>query len=547
MLGLEPKIKAAREELQRLQQAYRDANTASAAVSAPGSLGIQVGGDTIRQAREALAELVATQRQLQAEYDLTGKAVAKLTPRVVSQTQTTIEQAEAAKRAAEASKANATALAKNATELERASKAVEDDMLRAAARAIETASRQIVGLIDDQEKLRKAIAETEQAELRLGITRKERLEGLEEELEAAQKGEVAYKRYLDIRDREQFIEEALAESRELAAKKQQQLSETQEKAIEAQAGKTFDLRQQVDALTESFGKGNEQIGELAEGLSQAASAAAGISLAFGESGRKISALLGQTSQLLTNLSRAQKAGIFTGADGKEQNVGFLGALGGKAGVGGVASAVTSALGVVGAVGAISGALSAFTSRARERAEEIAAATKAFNEGIAGFRKRALGQDSQVGQSLEDASKEFKALLDEAAKKNGGFATLKDQVELSQLLGADQARVAKDFFGTIEDALASLQGDETSAQLRQLENSTREREASVRALLAAGVIGANEAAQSLEKVREIFDLTKQQIEETAAARPPRNPARVTPLASTSPHVSRRLPATIGAHW
>lgn len=516
LLGLEPKIKAAREELQRLQLAFREANAASAAVSAPGSLGIQIGGDAIRSAREALNELVATQRQLQAEYELTGNAVAKLTPRVVSQTQTTIEQAEAAKRAAAASKENTAALAKNATELERAKKAAEEEMLRAAARAIETASRQIVGLIDDQEKLRKTIQETEKEELRLGVARKERLEGLEEEVEAAKRGAEAYQTYLKEREREAFIEEEVAKSRELAAKKQQPFLDGQVNAIREQAGKTFDLRQEVNALTEAFGQGQLEVGELAEGLSQAASAAAGIAIAFGESGRRLSALIGQTSQLLTNLSRAQKAGIFTGADGKQKDVGLLGALGGKAGAGGVTSAVTSVLGVVGAVGAIAGALSAFGAGARQRAAEIAEATKAFNEGISNFRKRALGQDSQVGQSLEDASKEFKALLDEAAKKNGGFATLKDQVELSRLLGADQLRIAKDFFGGIDDALSSLQGDDTAAQLRQLEIATREREASVRALLEAGVIGPDEMAQSLEKVRAIFDLTKQQIEETAAA-------------------------------
>lgn len=515
LLGIEPRIKAAREEVQRLEKAFRDANAASAAVSAPGSLGVQIGGDTIRQARAALKELVATQQQLQQEYALTTRAVEKLTPRIVSQTATAIQQAEASKRAAAATRDDAQAK----TELERSAKFLEEDMFRAAGRAIEAATRQISGLLDEQERYRKTVQETEKAELELAVTRKRRVEGLQEELDAAKQGKAAYEEFLEVREREQFIEQAVQESRDLAAKKGAILSDADITAIQERAAKTFDLRTQVDALVEAFERGQQEIGGLADGLSKAASAAAGLALAFGESGRRVSSLLGQTAQLLTNLSRARSAGIFTDADGNTQNVGLRGALSGAAGAGGMATAVSSVLGVVAAVGAVSSALSAFGAGAKQRAEELAAATKAFNDGFAGFRRRAVGEESALDEPIKKQLEEYAELIDLIRKRFGGESSARAQAEIGQVgraLDEAQARLAEDFFGSLEESINSLTGRDDLNQLIQAQQKFEENENSLLALLRAKIITEEEFAEAIEKNKTIRDLSIKAIEEETAA-------------------------------
>jgi hypothetical protein len=189
------------------------------------------------------------------------------------------------------------------------------------------------------------------------------------------------------------------------------LSPDQVKAIEAETEANIRLEKVKSALLAAAGVKPQEIkqtvaevGQLADALSLAAGAAAGIATAFGEAGRRIAAVLGSTSQLLTALSRAQGAGQFTDGKGVKQNVGFLGALSGKAGAAGIGTAAASALSFVGAAAQIADAVDLFGNRAREQARLLRERAIAFNQALEDFAiSNRSDLEEQLRQNLRKAN------------------------------------------------------------------------------------------------------------------------------------------------
>lgn len=236
-----------------------------------------------------------------------------------------------------------------------------------------------------------------------------------------------------------------------------------------------------------------------------------IGQAFGDVGRSITQAATGAQSIVGGLQRASQI-----KNAQGQAVGIGGALSGAAG----ASGVLAGLGAAGAIAAgvvqLADAVDLFGSRAKQRAKEIAEATARFNEGIAAFQGRALGTDSSVGAAIAQAERDLKALLAEVDKAFRGAERNSKGLRVQGLFDADVQRIASDFFGTIEDAFDSLNGNQIAIDIRRAGAALEEQANSIVALRKAGAISEEEAALALIRVRELYDATVKKLEETAAA-------------------------------
>lgn len=295
-------------------------------------------------------------------------------------------------------------------ELRRVAAELSGEQLEAARRSIELAKEWNLA----------ALAGNEIAERRRQLTdSRARIDGvaaettaLREQIAALSESGAAYERVV-VRQREDAA--VLAERNRLKAAGLT-LSAEEEARLRAAVRENERLAKVLDAMQGVDGNplvipddALDRVGKVADSIAQAVSAAQGLASAFGEVGRSVGAVLGQTAQLLTNLSRAQQAGITTDADGNKRDVGFTGALSGAAGAAGVAASVTSALGMIGAVVAIGDAFDLFGTKARERARQMREAAIEFNRALDDFALAA-------GTSLEDALEDNIERAREVAKK-----------------------------------------------------------------------------------------------------------------------------------
>ncbi len=258
--------------------------------------------------------------------------------------------------------------------------------------------------------------------------------------------------------------------------------------------------------------GLDEAGQFADTVSRAASAAAGIATAFGEAGQRMAALLGQSAQLFTNLSRAQQAGRFTDLNGQQQDVGFAGALAGKAGAAGLASAVSSALGVVGAISSIGAALGGFSSQARAEAAALREAAEQFGREVRRIREELDGTSSEAVEGLRDITDSFGKLIAEAIR-------LKKPIEEINALYGDQIRAlrkfAVDFASTISDAFLEATGQADQVQLRKAAERRDADLQDAQALFDAGFIDENELQRLVEQINGIFGAVAKGIADAAA--------------------------------
>lgn len=236
-----------------------------------------------------------------------------------------------------------------------------------------------------------------------------------------------------------------------------------------------------------------------------------VAQAFGDVGQQVAGVATGAQSIVSGL---QRAGSIKNKAGNAVSLG--GALSGAAGITGVVSGLGAVGAVVGGVVQVADALDLFGRKAKERAKEIAEATKAFNEGIVALRTRALGTGSGVGNQLDQAQKDYLALLETARKSFKGSALNREEVRLGSLFKADNARIAADALAEINAAFDALAGNTVAAQIRDAERAMTERANALVALRQAGAITNEEEANALNKVRELFELTKKQIEDTAAA-------------------------------
>lgn len=261
---------------------------------------------------------------------------------------------------------------------------------------------------------------------------------LQAQVAAIQEGTGAYEALLVKQAQQIAVEKALSAAR--AAGIDEKTIDVQK--IRDQIAENARLTKLLEALRALGGKNPfdlgdavDNSGQLAENLSVVAGAAAGIATAFGEAGRNLAELLGSTSQLLTSLSRAQKAGIFTDLNGKEQNVGFTGALAGKAGSAGTLAAVSSSLATVAAVASVVRALDTFSDRAQKRSIEIAEAAQRFDTALKDFAA-AANPTSGATAALEKLRREAVELQRGAIEKGGGTlvpgTTKPEQVTVAEL-------------------------------------------------------------------------------------------------------------------
>lgn len=258
--------------------------------------------------------------------------------------------------------------------LDRAANAFDEAFaasLLGTAAAIEEAERAIE---ERQAKLQKALADE-------SALRRTNNEETQREIAALLEGAGAYERYLIV----QAQAAAVLDAEQRAKEANITLTEEQIQKIREEIADRLRLQKVQEAL-KSLGGQNpfslptketfDGVGRLADDMSRAASAASGIAAAFGDAGRRMAGILSQSANLLTNLNRVQRAGIFTDASGKEQNVGAVGALRGAAGSAGTTAAVT---GLLGAFGAGVGIISAWNSSAKAAADQAKATAVALRE------------------------------------------------------------------------------------------------------------------------------------------------------------------------
>lgn len=514
LLGIEPKIKAVRAEVERLEKAFRSANAASAAVSAPGVNAVQVGGDTIRKARKELSELIATQSQLTAEYEVASSAVDKLTPKLVAQTNTAIQQAEASRRALEASKSAAAKTKKDQADDEKEAAALKAAIAAsffATAAALTEADREVA---ERQQKLRESLAE--ESKLRSASNAATR-----DEITALLQSKQSYEELLVVQAQATAIAEAAARAKVAES----ELTAQQIKDIKDEVAERLKLQKVLEALRSLGLEGGSPfalptaadysaVGTLADDMSRVASAASGIATAFGEAGRNMAGLLVQTANLLTNLNRAQRAGIFKDTDGKDQNVGFLGALSGQAGSSGVASAAGAAVAVVGGLAQIADALDLFGGRARERARAVKEAAVEFNRALDDF---VITSRTSLEESLRTNLRSASDLANKAvaaAGFSGGnkldfksieeievlIATLRGLARPASILGAVLAPLITELEKSAQAARNNVAELErrNAAELARLSEDLK-----VRLLLAEGLTEQADAERlRLDQLREV---------------------------------------------
>ncbi len=295
--------------------------------------------------------------------------------------------------------------------------------------------------------------------------------------------------------RQKLLRAGIPITRELA----QQITDAGEAAVEAD--KLGRLKSGLlggdPKVTTEIKNTTAAVGDLAEGLSLAAGAAAGIATAFGDAGRNMSALLSGASQLLTALERGQRAGVFdTGkkdAKGNAiiENVGFLGAISGKAGVGAAATATASALSMVAGVAQVANALDLFGNKGREQARILRERAEAFNKALDEFAIASRTDlEDKLRQNLAEANR-----VSEAAGFTGNFTNI-EQIR-------DQAKSFREIVaaGKIGDANLSKRGAEAlrgfAEQLDKLADTAVDNEAKLRV--------ANEA--SIQRLREDINVRK----------------------------------------
>jgi hypothetical protein len=385
--------------------------------------------------------------------------------------------ARRAKEVMDAAKKTAKETADAATKAAEAFKEAYSDSLIAVQSALVEADRELAELQASGIK-------------RLGEESKARADGnteLQAQVIALGQGRAAYEALLLTQAQAQEVAKALATAEAAKLK----LSPEQIDAIKAEVAeraRLLKVAQALQALIELDGKSPfdiptnfDGVGKLAEDMAMVASAAAGIATAFGEAGRNIAALLGQTGQLLTNLQRAQKAGVFTDLNGKEQNVGFGGALAGRAGAAGTAAAVSSALGVVGAVVSIGSALASFGADSRERARLLRERGVEFNQALEAFASQVspfTGASQRIRQLQQQA--------EEARQKAVGASGLNDFFLTRPRTSISAAELEKDAEVLSRIALSSKSKENAEAarllalRYTQLSEKLRENEAEARA-------------------------------------------------------------------
>ncbi|MCA2992073.1 hypothetical protein [Gemmatimonas sp.] len=227
--------------------------------------------------------------------------------------------------------------------------------------------------------------EEQQAKLRAALDAEtaERVAGndaLQQEITARLAGADAYEAYLLVRTQDAAVAEAERRAKEAGIV----LLEGETEAIRAQVAERLRLQRIVEAIKEvgdnpfslPTSEDLSRVGQLADDLAKVAGAASGIAAAFGEAGAQMAALLTQSGALFSNLSRVQRAGIFTDANGQEQNAGLRGALRGDAGTRGQVEAVS---GLLGAFGAGVSIVRGFAAASQAAGEAAAAAAIALRE------------------------------------------------------------------------------------------------------------------------------------------------------------------------
>lgn len=389
-------------------------------------------GQSARYYRERQQSIIDERKrlaELTAEYNRYYKALTDTTtgaraPRGLAGQAIAVTADSPDKLAADAKKAAAAV-----EELDKQARALDESLRKAATVGMLQSIKSLEELNEATGKRLTFQLQQITAEEDLNQAREKSIQDLRAELTAVQAGADAYAEYNREKARQDYIDDEVAKAQTIALREGKQLTAEQTVELEASAAFAFDLaesvRAAVDALAES--QGFDGVGGLAEGLSIAASAAAGIAAGLGESGRAFGALIGQSAQLLTNLSRAQRAGIFKDKDGKDQNVGFLGALTGKAGAAGVGAAASSALGAIGATVAVAEALDLFGNRARERARQLRENAIAFNKALEDYAITSRTQlEDQLRQNIASANE----LVKQAAAATG--VTLNNGVDLKSV-------------------------------------------------------------------------------------------------------------------
>lgn len=339
---------------------------------------------------------------------------------------------------------------------------------------------------------------------------------LREQVAALQQGVGAYTAVVDAQERRTVVEQALTTAQEAGLA----LSPAIVFALAAQVAEGQRLLRLKQALKDLDGQNPfsipprdlDAIGQVADGLSRALSAAQGLASAFGTVGRGIAAAVGQSAQLFTNINRAQRAGIFTDKNGKEQNVGFTGALSGKAGIAGVANAAGAALGVIGATVAIADAFDLFGNRARERARQMREAAIEFNRALEDF---AITSRTSLDEALRQNLAKVNDLVRQAGAATGvsvtgvnitSVADLDATISGLQQISPRVAAAFRPFVGELERLRGVLVANEAELRRRNAAEVARLTEdLGVRRLVAAGLTEQADAERlRLQQVREIQD-------------------------------------------
>jgi len=255
-------------------------------------------------------------------------------------------------------------------------------------------------------------------------------ESLQEQVVALTRGREEYARTVVLQAQQAAITERVSALKAVGL----ELSDAERGAIAQSVAEAARLLRVREALVSLNGKSpfdlsdveTNRAGEFADNVASTLSAAQGLVSAFGAVGRSIGAAIGQSAQLLTNLSRAQQSGRFTDAKGVQQNAGFLGALGGKAGAAGVAVAASSALGVAGAAIALADAVDLFGTRAKQRAQQLKEAAVAWNAALEDYGRGAT-------TTLEEQLRTSMRTVNDLASQSGASKTFTNVAELDAFI------------------------------------------------------------------------------------------------------------------
>ena len=308
----------------------------------------------------------------------------------------------------------------------------------------------------------------------------------------------------------QRVNAALAQAEAEAKRAGIQVTDATRAAIEQEVREQERLKAVLEALVALKGQNPFEIpdpstaGAFADGLAQALSAAQGIAAAFGEVGRSIGAAIGQTAQLATNLSRLQQAAATKNAGGAE--IGLRGALG-------TAGGASAALGVVGGLVAVADAMDLFGTKAKQRAQELAEASRQFNQALEAF---AIKSATTVEQALAENLRRANDLARQAATATGATLTRGDfgsaaemeqfakQIETLAKASPTVARLLGPFLAEFQKLIDITKANEAAireANAQRLAQGLEDLE--VRRLVAEGSLAAADAErQRLAGIRAI---------------------------------------------